>query len=294
MKTVRSLLCFLLSLLLVFNITFAVIGLFIRNRVYSLNYYISKMDSLNFYNSVSTNSIKSLSNLSRITNIPMEVFLPFAEEEWIKRETYNYLTQLFEYLTFKENSLYDINSYEPAQSFDEKLEAYLKANGAILDAAGKKEVEEVRLQAIKIVEGNIKAFDLKHITKAEAVQNFREAISLIYSGIYVYMGTLGLMLSLLLICGKKYCYSILSWYGYAAAAAGMLVLFFSLVPYKLNYMLDMSIIEDGHLRELIVTVMKDGYKYFVNAGITVAAIGAVLTILPYARHLNVKSEEGKV
>lgn len=280
MRKFKAVIYFLLSLFLVFNIIFLVLGLLINFNLCNYNYYIKKFDKLNIYHSISVGLNDKLGDVSLKTNIPNKIFSPFTDERWIKGETNNCVKQLFQYLILKKPNLYKIDCTVPEAKFENNLDEYIKSNNLFFNSYNKNEVKNIELESTNIVKSNIDIFSSNSLMSIQDIQSVRKNVNLIYYNVYRYFIFFILILIIILWSYRKHMNNILMWYGYSFISSGIIILLLSLSSYGFKLMLDFPI-QNLYLKNLIISVVKDSYHFLISSGIIIISIGTAFMIISY-------------
>jgi hypothetical protein len=276
MKILRAIPAFVLSLLLVFNIVFLQGFLFLNNKLLNTNFYLTKFESLGFYNYLYDSIYKNFGQVSRESNLPLELFNNILTKDWVKEQTENSTKEIIDYMTYKTNTISVLDTKVQADKFNENFDNYIKSLNLKLDQNTQKEMANIKVKVSDIIKNQANFINMTSLNKNSTFQNLRKVVYTAYSSKLVIFAVILINLLLLLLVVRRKLSNFTTWIGYTLIVGG----FFTLIPSLLggfSGFVNNIAISDSVLKALAISFIKEGLFFFSITGGVIMVLGIGVT-----------------
>lgn len=276
MKILKSISAFVLSLVLVFNIVFLQGFLFLNNRLLNTNFYLTKFESLGFYDYLYDSVYKNFGQVSRESNLPLELFNNILTKDWVKEQTERSTKEIIDYMTYKINTISVLDTKLQADKFNENFDKYIKSLNLKLDQNTQKEMTNIKVKVSDIIKNQASFINMTSLNKNSTFQKLRKVVYTAYSSkLIIFAVILINLLLLFLVVGRKLS-NFAVWLGYTFIVGG----FFTLIPSLLGSFsgfVNNIAISDSVLKALAISFIKEGLLFFSITGGVIMVFGITLT-----------------
>jgi len=239
--------------------------------------YTSKFESINLYSNIESSINKELSTFSSRCNLPKEIFKNVISKEWIKSQMENSTNNLIDYMTYKTNKLYSIDSKAPEAIISANVNSFIKNSNLKIDKAAENELNKVKKDAVSVITNNISPISLKGISNSADFEKARAGLNYLFAyKNYMLLFLLSISAALLLLHIKNI-YGFIKWASFSLIAGGLIILIPAALAFSSNFANNLAI-AIPILKILLSTILKSYITFFLQSGAAVAFAGLVLLI----------------
>ena len=277
MKTINILLSFILSLVLVLGLFVYELSLFTHSKLYNSNMYTTKFEDLNLYSNIESSINKELSTFSSRCNLPKEIFKNVISKDWIKLQMENSTKNLVDYMTYKTNKLYSIDSKAPEAIISANVNSFIKNSNLKIDKAAENELNKVKKDGVNIISYSISPISLKGISNSAGFEKTRMGLNYLYAYKNYLLLFLLIISAALLLLHIKNIYGFIKWASFSLIAGGLIILIPAALAYSSNFANNLAI-AIPILKTLISSILKSYITFFLQSGAVVTFAGLLLLI----------------
>jgi len=277
MKTINILLSFILSLVLVLGLFVYELSLFTHSKLYNSNMYTTKFEDLNLYSNIESSINKELSTFSSRCNLPKEIFKNVISKDWIKSQMENSTKNLVDYMTYKTNKLYSIDSKAPEAIISANVNSFIKNSNLKIDKAAENELNKVKKDGVNIISYSISPISLKGISNSAGFEKTRMGLNYLYAYKNYLLLFLLIISAALLLLHIKNIYGFIKWASFSLIAGGLIILIPAALAYSSNFANNLAI-AIPILKTLISSILKSYITFFLQSGAVVTFAGLLLLI----------------
>lgn len=278
MKSIKSVISFTLSLILMMLVFIFQISIFTSAKLYNPNSYTSNIEKsgLITYTYESTNT--NLQSLGRTVNLPQNLFNNLFDKQWVKTQLFSSTNNMSQYMTYKTDTLYKIDVKSQSDKFNNNLDEFVKSNKLKIDKNTENELKKIKNDVNGIILNQVLPINFDSITKNSTFQNARKSLFLIYSSKFLFIIAIIIIIALLMLVNMKKVSSALAWTSYAFIAGGLLSLLPSAIGLasKFIYGLNLSV---QSIKYFLIYVVNDFLRYFIFSGSITFIIGLILLFI---------------
>jgi hypothetical protein len=282
MRTVRNVLRYLTSLLLMFVLVLVQFGLFARTILLSPDYYSKRLATTDYYQELQQEIDHGLEDLSLITSIPVEAMA--VSNETIHDLSSNNIFQTTQFMKYKiddvKNTMDDAAVKASLNSF---IDDYAARHDFKVDNDQRKQIKEVAEMVVSIVTNHTVLFNIGAVKRFGEFQRFRRIIYIFYTYWYFFALVALLCISALFILNLKRLRRGFLWTGSSMIASSLMTIIPALlaliyrIPYRFN-------IATSYLKTALKAFTLGYIGFFLFSGLALFITG-VLSMLLYV-HLS--------
>lgn len=278
MKIGKFILSFVLSLVLVLGLFILQLSIFTQSKLFNSEMYVAKFEKLNLYGSITTSINNELSTLSRRCNLPKEFFNNSFSEKWVKNEVDNTTKSIVNYMTYKTERLYVINTKSQEAVISTNLTNFIKSSNLTVDEAVETELNKVKSDAVNITTNNICPINIKSIEANSSFNKVRKNMNYlnIYKN-YVSIFLIATTILLFLIHIKKI-NQFVKWLGCSLIAGGLITFIPALIGFSSNFTNNLAI-NMPIAKIMIGAILKEYIVFFLQSGLLLFSAGLFLLLI---------------
>lgn len=249
-----------------FVVVFALLqmSLLVKMKVYEPKYYLGVLEKEKFYKNTEELVNKNVNMLLKASNVPTELFSGVFDEDWIRKETGNYVGGMMNYMKGADEALPEIHTKELEEKVSRNADA-LKNN---------KNMVWQKKAAVEFVRGIGGFSNLDFIKSSEKVQMARGILNKLYSSFMPLAAASAVLMLLLAMIDYKIGSSFLS-IGLIVAGLGAFVIGIVGMNLPIHKWVQ---INEKYYAFLISSIVKGMFRFMTMVGGAVALIPGLLCI----------------
>jgi len=265
------------------------LGIFAETILLDPGFYISRLNSTDYFDEIGREIDYGFLNLSMMTTIPLEVFEETVSGTAIVEMGNANIYQAMNYMRYKSDKLDDALDLEtvkrPLYRF---IEEYSSENEIELDDTQWALIDEAAEDAAAIITNHTVLFNINAVKKYNEFQSFRLAVYFFCRYWYFFLLACIACVILLAVLNFRRLRRVYLWAGSSAIAASLMVTIPAAmaliyrIPYRFN-------IGTYYLKKALETFALGYINYFLYSGITLFILGTI-SLLAYL-HLSKKASE---
>lgn len=278
MNKFKSVISFILCLIIMLMLFVLQASVFTHKMLFESDYYLSKYENMGLYDYVVKTVESDGKNAAHVTNLPSSLFENLITKEWVKDQFVKGTNQNVQYMLYKSNSLATVDSKAFTESFNIKLDNYIKSNNIVRDSQVDSEIKNVKNNVKGIIDNETTFIGLSTFSNMGSFQSLRHYLNILYSSLaYLIVGIIIFIVMLLLI-NLKNISKFLYWTGSAVTAGGLFVFIPSLIAYLSGFMNNIAI-SMKTIKLIAVSIIKDYDMFFIKLSGIIAVSGLLVIVL---------------
>jgi hypothetical protein len=279
MRTIRNILRYLTSLILMFVLVLLQLGLFARTILLSPDYYAKRLTTTDYYQALREEIDKGLADLSLITSIPAEILTDTVSNEAVNALSSNNILEATHFMKYKTDEVENtLDGSDIEASLNDFIDDYAAQNGFEVDDDQRAQIHEVAEQVVSIVTNHTVLFNINAVKRFGEFQRFRRIIYLFYSYWYFFALAAALCIAALFALNPIRLRRGYLWAGSSMIASSLMTIIPAMlallyrIPYRFN-------IATSYLKTALQAFTLGYIRFFLFAGFTLLITGLLSLVL---------------